>query len=145
MKTRFSPLISIKKDEMQKKERVMQRANADLNSASIALEMSYNAIHDIKSPTKGFVAGFLASRSLLDSSRYLINHNKEWVSFAEKQVSTAKEALKLSMIEYEKFKYLELEEIKKIIKLQQEKESKDLDEVALMVHQRRKRNEADLL
>jgi len=144
MKTRFSSLVSIKKNEMQKQERIMQSTNTDLNSASIALELSYTAISDIDAPTSGFMSGFLASRSLLDASRQLIEHNKEWVTFAKSQVMSAKEALKLSMIEYEKFKYLELEDIKKIIKLQEEKESKDLDEVALMIHQRKKLQEVNV-
>ena len=38
------------------------------------------------------------------------------------------------MIEYEKFKYLELEEMKKAIKKQKIEEIKQLDEVALMTY-----------
>jgi len=141
MKTRFSSLVSIKKNEMQNKERAVQKANADLNSAMVALELSYNASNNITSPNSGFMSHFLASRSLLDSSRQLIEHNKQWVNFAQEQVLITKEALKESMVEYEKFKYLELEEIKKVIKEQQAKESKDLDEVALMIHQRKTKKE----
>jgi len=137
MKTRFSSLVTIKKSEMQKKERVVQNANATLNSATIALELSFNAIKEIEAPKVGFMADFLASRTLLDSARNLIKHNQEWMQFAKRQVNTAKEELKLSMIEYEKFNYLELEEIKKIIKKQQMAEAKELDEVALMTHQRK--------
>ena len=137
MKTRFSSLVTIKKSEMQKKERVVQNANATLNSATIALELSLNAIKDIEDPKVGFMADFLASRTLLDAARSLIKHNQEWIEFAKRDVNTAKEALKLSMVEYEKFNYLELEEIKKIIKKQQLAEAKELDEVALMTHQRK--------
>ena len=41
------------------------------------------------------------------------------------------------MIEYEKFKYLDLQEIKKIIKKQKMLEAKELDEVALMTYARK--------
>ena len=137
MNTRFSALVKIKKSEMQKKERLVQRANADLNSALMALELSRNAMYDIEAPSKGFMSSFLQARTLLDSGRHLIEHNKEWAQFAQEQVYKAKEELKKSMIEYEKFNYLELEEIKKIMQAKKLEEAKSLDEVALMTHQRK--------
>ena len=119
---------------MEKSERVLQGANADLNSATIALQLSYNSLNDVQPPQTGSMADFLASRSLLDSQRGMIKHNQEWVNFAQNQVLQAKGQLKLDMIEHEKFKYLELEEIKKVLKKRKLQEVKDLDEVALMTH-----------
>jgi len=137
MKTRFSSLVTIKKSTMQKSERALQGANADLNSASIALQLSYDSLKDVEPPQQGTMSQMLASRTLLDSQRGLIGHNKEWLSFAKNQVTQAKEKLKSDMIEHEKFKYLELEEIKKVLKEKKIQESKDLDEVALMTHARK--------
>ena len=104
----------------------------------MALELSRNALNDLDSPTSGFMAGFLASRTLLDASRSLIKHNQEWVSFAKSQVTIAKNQLKLDMVEYEKFNYLDFEEIKKMIKEREYKVAKELDEIALMTHMRNK-------
>lgn len=53
MNTRFSSLVKIKKSEMQKNERLVQNANADLNSALIALELSRSAIYCPVSPRYG--------------------------------------------------------------------------------------------
>jgi hypothetical protein len=124
---------------MQKSERVMQRANADLNSAAMALQLSYNSLEDVEPPKTGTMCDMLASRTLLDSQRGVIKHNREWVGFAENQVNLAKKQLKLDMIEHEKFKYLELEEIKKEIKKKKLQEAKDLDEVALMTYKGKER------
>ena len=140
MKTRFSSLVTLKKSTMDKSERVVQGANADLNSAAVALEISYNTLEGIDSPLQGQMSQMLASRTLLESQRGLIQHNHEWVEFAKNQLHSAKEQLKLDMIEHEKFKYLELEEIKKMIKEIQLQEAKELDEVALMTHARKKKN-----
>jgi len=140
MKTRFSPLVKLKKTTMEKSERLVQKANADLNSAAMALQISYNSLDDIESPQNGLMSDFLASRSLLSSGRGLIDHNKEWVDFASTQVNHAKEQLKLDMIEFEKFKYLELQEIQKEIKKIKIQEAKDLDEVALMTHSRKEKH-----
>jgi len=137
MKTRFSSLVTIKKSTMQKSEKGLQSANADLSNATTALELSYNSLKDVEPPRTGTMSQMLASRTLLDSQRALIVHNKEWVNFAQKQVESAKEKLKLDMIEHEKFKYLELEEVKKVLKERKIKEAKDLDEVALITHSKK--------
>jgi len=71
----------------------------------------------------------------------LIKHNQEWVSFTKNQVHLAQNQLKKDTIEYEKFNYLELEEMKKIIKKQKQQEAKDLDEVALLMHARKMKAE----
>lgn len=134
MKTRFSSLVKLKKSTMQKSERVMQRANADLNSATTALEVSYKSLKDIEPPKSGTIAQMLSARTLFNSQRWVIQNNKEWVAFAKNQVNQAKEQLKLDMIEHEKFNYLELQEIEKEIKKRKHQEAKDLDEVALMTY-----------
>jgi len=139
VKTRFTSLVKLKKNKMEKSERVVLQANADLNSASIALKMSYNSLNDIKVPEAGSMAEMLASRTLFDSQRALILHNHEWVEFSQNQVLQVKEQLKSDMIDFEKFKYLELEEIKKEIQKQKIQEAKDLDEVALMTFSNKNR------
>ena len=140
MKTRFSSLVTLKKNTMKKSESAVQSANADLNSAVMALEISKNSLNSINTPESGFMSAFLASRRLLDSGRDLIKRNQEWTKYSKNQVSLAKEQLKLDMVEYEKFKYLDLQEIKKIIKKQKMLEAKELDEVALMTHTRKNNN-----
>ncbi len=137
MQTRFTSLVKLKKSTVQKSERVVQKANADLNSAAIALKISYDSLKDVEAPASGTMLDFLASRTLLDSQRGIIKHNSEWVNFAKNQVKVAREQLKLDTIEHEKFKYLELEDIKKEIKKIKIQEAKDLDEVALMTYSKK--------
>ena len=132
MKTRYSPLVSVKKNIMQKCERVLQNANANLESAQEALKNSLLELHTIETPQTGNIQELLSARSLLDAQRNVITHNEDWMRFAEHEIAEAKEQLKFANIEYEKFNYLELEEIKKILKEKKIQEAKDLDEVALM-------------
>lgn len=137
MQTRFTSLVKLKKSTMQKSERLVQKANADLNSAAMALKISYDSLSEVEAPESGVMLDFLASRTLLDSQRGLIKHNTEWVNYAKTQVKHAKDNLKVDMVEHEKFKYLELEEIKKEIKKIKVQEAKDLDEIALMTYDRK--------
>lgn len=134
MKSRFSPLVKVKKNSMQKSERFLQKATVNLSSASSALELSYNTLKDIAPPSRGTMSQMLASRTLLNSQRELIKHNQEWVTFAKNQIEQAKVQLKADMIELEKFQYLELQEIKQELKKRALQEAKDLDEVALMTY-----------
>ena len=135
MKTRYSPLVSVKKNIMQKSEQALQSANANLNTASEALKISLLELHTIETPQTGNIQEFLSARTLLDAQRSVITHNEEWIAFAQKEIVEAKEKLKQDSIEYEKFNYLELEEVKRILNEIKLKEAKELDEVALMTYE----------
>jgi flagellar biosynthesis chaperone FliJ len=137
MKTRFSALVQLKKDMMQKSERALERTNANINSANTALELSYKSLQEIETPKTGTISDLLASRQFLDSARHLIVKNYEWIKFAEEQQRLAKEKFQADTIEYEKFNYLEVEEQKKLIKLQKIAEAKELDEIALMTYKKK--------
>jgi len=138
VKTRYTSLVSVKKNIMQKSERALQSANANLNNASVALELSFLELNSIETPTTGQISDFLSSRVLLDAQRKLIRHNEEWVDFAKNQIRESKEQLKIDMIEYEKFNYLELQEIKEILHKRKLQEAKELDEIALMTYDNKK-------
>ena len=137
MKTRYSSLVSVKKNIMQKSERTLQSANATLNRALTALEISYNELDDIVTPCSGLMPEFLAIRTLLDAQRALIKQNDEWVEFAKREILVAQEQLKKDTIEFEKFHHLELQEIKEMLRKIKIEESKELDEVALMTYSKK--------
>ena len=138
MKTRYSALVSVKKNIMQRSELALGVANANLKSALEALENSYKELSKIVTPSSGNMPEFLSSRMLLDAQRELIEHNEEWVQFAQQEIAEAKERLKLDTLEYEKFNYLELQEVESELRKQKRLESKDLDEVALMTYDKKR-------
>ena len=117
MKTRYSSLVTVKKSNMENSENALKTANISYTNAKNALELSYDLLKDVTSPQTGKVAQMLASRALIQSQRGVIEHNKQWIHFAQEQVQVAKKKLQSDTIEYEKFKYLELEEIKKALLL----------------------------
>ena len=138
MKTRYTSLVSVKKNTMQKSEQVLESANTNLNNALTALEISFNELSDISTPQTGQITEFLSIRALLDAQRAMIKNNEEWVEFAKNEILQAKKQLKVDMIEFEKFNYLELEEVKKVLNKIKIQEAKDLDEVALMTYDKKK-------
>jgi flagellar biosynthesis chaperone FliJ len=124
---------------LQKSERALQSANANLQNAMTALELSFSELDSIDTPTTGKISNFLSSRMLFDAQRALIQRNEEWVAFSKAEIAKAQEKLKSDMIEYEKFNYLELQEIKAELKRRKIEEAKELDEIALMTYDKKTR------
>ncbi|SFV62012.1 hypothetical protein MNB_SM-5-849 [hydrothermal vent metagenome] len=144
MKTRFSSLVNVKKNTMQKSESALQKANAAFLNAQEALATSLQQLQDFTPPTDGQIANFLAHRTLLDAQRAVIAENEERVRVSKDAMQKAKEQLQLDTIEYEKFKYLEFEEQKALLKKLKIKEAKDLDEIALMTFANKTMQKANL-
>lgn len=137
MTTRYSSLLSVKKNIVQQKERGVQAANLRLQNAEQSLQTSYDDLAEIKSPQQGRINDFLANRVLLDSQRALIKHNEARLEYARKDLEDLKQELKLAMVEFEKFKYLDFKEKEKLLEKQRLKEVKELDEIALIGHSRK--------
>ena len=137
MKTRYTPLLKIKKNDLDRCERELQKANSAFNNAQASLKEAYATLETLQIPQNGTIQDMLSARAYISSQRMVVDEKKNWVSFAQNQVELAILKLKQSNIEYEKFKYLDYEEIKKITKLRSIQESKDLDEIAVMTHNRK--------
>ena len=134
MKTRYSSLVSVKKNIMQKSERAVQAANLTLQNAKTALQASYKELELIDTPDHGKIKDFLSTRVLLSAQIEIIKHNEAWVVSMEQELRVIKEHLKKAMIEFEKFQYLEFQEIEKELIKQKRQEAKNLDEVALITY-----------
>ena len=137
MKTRYTPLLKIKKNDLDKCERELQIANQSLNDANNSLADAYNVLQQLGVPTHGTIQEMLQARSFIDAARGVVEDKRNWVDFAKHQLESAVIKLKASNLEYEKFKYLDYEEIKKEMKIRAQKESKELDEIALMTFKKR--------
>ncbi len=139
MKTRYTPLLKLKKNELDRCERELQKANQAVLSAASSLEEAYVLLETLQLPQKGTIKEMLSANSFITAQREVVEDKKSWVSFAKHQAEVAVLKLKTSNVEYEKFKYLDFEEIKKLIKLREIKESKDLDEIALMTYNKKEK------
>jgi flagellar biosynthesis chaperone FliJ len=137
MKTRYTSLLKVKKNELDKSERELQKANQILNDAKSSLEEAYLLLETLELPKSGTIQEMLSAKAFISTQREIVEEKKKWVAFAQEQVVFAIDKLKVSNVEYEKFKYLDFEEIKKIVKLRNLKEVKDLDEIALMTYNRK--------
>ena len=140
MKTKYSPLVQVKKNIMQKSERVLQSANAKLYRLQDELKSSIVALDSIVTPSSGKISEFLSSKTLLESQRLLIQQKEALLFSVQEEMKEAKAQLKVDMIEYEKFNYLDLQERKEFEERKKREEAKELDEVALLIYSKTAQN-----
>ncbi|MEA1917653.1 MAG: flagellar export protein FliJ [Campylobacterota bacterium] len=138
MKTRFDSLVKIKKDDVQVKERNVQSAFVSVTNATDAVTKATNDLNSIEMPRVGTMGQMLQTNTILGAQRAVLVEKRNWLSFATSQLNEAREHLKQSQIELEKYNYLKNQEIQKELQRIKKQESKDLDEIALISFMRHK-------
>ena len=140
MKTQYTPLVKIKKQHLDKMEQSVSSCNQTIRIVKKKIEDSYVQLHNLQIPRGGDFTLFRQIQLLKKRAQDEIGFNKHNLLLAENALVKAMQQLKTANIEHEKFKYLETTEIEKIIKARKLQESKELDEVAVMMFNRNKKS-----
>lgn len=138
MKTQYSSLVKIKKERLEMMEKAVQSCHQTIAQVKENIEKSYEQLRSIEAPEKGDFALFRQMQLLKHRAQDEIGFNKHNLVIAENGLIKAMQQLKTANIEHEKFKYLETNEIEKVLKAQKLKEAKELDEIALIGFNKRK-------
>ena len=118
-------------------EKSVQSCHQTIASIKKKIEDSYNELRNMQMPGQGDFSVFRQMQLLKHRVQDEIGFNKHNLMMAENALLKAMQQLKTANIEHEKFKYLETNEIEKILKAQKAKEAKELDEVALIAFNRK--------
>ncbi|MDO9305971.1 MAG: flagellar export protein FliJ [Sulfuricurvum sp.] len=136
MKSKYTPLVKLKKRDLDHAERDLVSANSTLALASMALDNAYILLQSLGLPTSGTVSEFTQSQILIQAQHYEIEQCAHNLVKAQQNLSQMQQRFKNAMIEYEKFKYLELQETQAYsVKIKKE-EAKMLDEIGVMTYKR---------
>ncbi len=144
MKTRFTPLVKVKKDSMQKCEREFQHSSRLLQLAESTLQQAIEALNASSTPSSGEVSQLLRSRTLIEVQRGIVERCRDEAEAAQTALERSREALRLAMLEYEKFKYLEAEQIKAALQKEKRRQQRELDEIAVQNYGLKKGNDAEV-
>ena len=134
LKTKFDDLLKIRKQQVDKLERDLEKVNSAINNIQKQIEIKHKELEQLSIPKSG--------------KFYLINQLKHNIFLINQEIKTLKNQLntlnerkeliinnlKSANIEYEKIVYLKNEEIKKEIKKIKNKEIKEIDEIAIMLN-----------
>jgi len=132
-KTKFDSLVKLKKVKIDEVENEMSKLNQTLFKAQEELEKMKQEFSEFQYPTSGNFSVLQQFKILQQAFLNQINQQQINVNMLEKQKEHLNMKLKEVSLEYEKFKYLQGEEIKKEIKKIKDQEAKNMDEIALML------------
>ncbi len=120
-------------------EKSVQSCHHTISLIKTKIEDSYAELRSMEMPKGGDFSVFRQMQLLKHRVQDEIQFNKYNLQVAENALHKAMQQLKTANIEHEKFKYLETNEIEKILKAEKVKEAKALDEVALIAFNRTSR------
>ncbi len=136
MKSKYTPLVKLKKKELDRIERDLIHANNAFSMASIAIDDAYTLLSTLTLPINGSVSELLQSQSMIQAQHTEIQLCVDTLARAKAQQLQVRRQFKASMIEYEKFKYLETQEIQAHNAKTKKEEAKMLDEIGVITYKR---------
>lgn len=136
MKSKYTPLVKLKKKELDRVERDLISANNNIKHATKLCEEAYLLLQSLTLPSSGSIGEFTQAQILFQAQHQEIETCNLNLVKAQHYQLMIQQQFKEAMIEYEKFKYLEMQEQQAhSVKIKKE-EAKILDEIGVMTHKR---------
>ncbi|MDD2828034.1 MAG: flagellar FliJ family protein [Sulfuricurvum sp.] len=136
MKSKYTPLVKLKKKELDRVERDLIAANNRIKLATKLCEEAYMLLQSLSLPTSGSISEFTQAQMLFQAQHQEIENCNLNLAKAQHYQLLIQQQFKEAMIEYEKFKYLEMQELQAHSAKIKKEEAKMLDEIGVMTHKR---------
>ncbi|WP_169764544.1 flagellar export protein FliJ [Campylobacter mucosalis] len=130
MPSKFTPIVRVKKQALDKIEIKLIRAKNDLSKYNFELSIAKDEINRHQMPKSGDVSELRQSLEILKIMNASLKELKEKIELTQREVAHFTYQYKNANLEYEKVKYLEEEEIKLDLKKKKRAEELMLDEFA---------------
>lgn len=131
MNTKFSQVIKLKKQNLDKIEICLAKCRTLRSQLEELLKKATLELGSYKFPKGG---NFIVMKSSLEEQRLLREHKDDLIeklSLNQKEIMHYELQYKKAYMEFEKIRYLEQEEIKKILEKAKKDEAIMLDEIAI--------------
>jgi flagellar export protein FliJ len=134
--SRYEPLVKLKKKSLDSTESSLIAANNALSHASNKVAQAYDELSQMKLPEYGTVGELIQFSSMIHAQQMTIEKWKQTMHAAQQKQNQMRERFKAAMIEYEKFKYLDVQEMNARLKKLKRDEAKMLDEIGTMIYKK---------
>jgi flagellar export protein FliJ len=138
MQTKFSQILKVKKQKVDECERELLDIQNVRKKILGKIEDLKTQIIKTQKPTSGTITQLNLVFSIISSLTNQVKELENDIISINRQIEGLKELYKEANIEFEKIKYLNSEEIKGVIKLQDLQEKKDMDEISNILFSRKK-------
>jgi len=137
-KTKFDSLVKLKKLKVREIENKILKLNSTLQKEIENLKKIENQLLKLEYPKEGSFSLIIQFKTIQNYYLKEIKLKKSQIDFIKHQLSNLENSLKEANLELEKMLYLQGEEIKKIVNRIKKGEAKNLDEIALLLFERKK-------
>jgi len=136
MKTKFDGVVKLKKQKVDSIQKNLQKINASINELNLKISSLEESLRSFTIPREGKI-------SIINQIKHQQGIIRDEIAKLQNQITVLKsrknellEELKKANTEYEKMKYLQNEEIKKALKELKLKESREMDELAILLRKK---------
>ncbi|WP_457562882.1 flagellar export protein FliJ [Caminibacter pacificus] len=133
MKTKFDSVVKLKKQQVEKIQNDIQKINKAVLELSSKIEELKASLIQLTLPKSGSFSKITQINTQKTLLRNEIQNLQNQINILNNRKNELLEELKKARIEYEKMKYLQGEEIKKQLKEIKLKESREMDEIAILL------------
>lgn len=137
MKTKFTPLVRVKKEALDRVEREILLVNRAIEAHQELIAQAVRDIAALAIPEQGAYADFLRVQAMKKVYIEELEQHKLELAELRARRGLLQEQLKALGVELEKAKYLDKLEVQKMIALQKRQESLELDEISLLLYNAR--------
>lgn len=134
MKTPFDALVLAQKKRLEAKELEILRTNNQIAAQYAKIDELQIALSQIVYPKEGDFSLFLKTNAQKKSLINDIDTHRTHISTLKAELKSLQEQRRIIYIEYEKYKHIQEREKEKILSELKRAESKNLDEIALLLY-----------
>ena len=130
MTTKFSPILKVRRLEVERVENELSKLNNQKKSLSLEIDSLKDELEKNSYPKSGQIQNLKQNFFKNTLIKKNIELKLQNIKFLEEQIKSTQELLKKAMLEYEKINHLHKVEEKKMIEALKKQEVKELDEIA---------------
>ncbi len=134
MKTKFTSLVVLHKKKVDEMQMLLQNYTKRIVAKQAEIDALVAEFAALKEPQSGIYQAFLTFAHHKEEYRCNIDDKMQELAILKQEKRELQERFKLQNIEYEKAKYLEKLEAKKLLHQIQKQESREMDEVSVMLY-----------
>lgn len=134
MKTKFTQLVLLRKKEVDEAEIMLQKNAQAIVAKQSEIDALVREFATLQEPKSGIYQNFLTFAYHTEEFRQTIDFKMQELAQLKRQKKELQEYFRVRNIEFEKAKYLDGLEVKKMIEKAKKQEVRDLDEISVMLY-----------
>ena len=134
MKTKFTQLVLLRKKEVDEAEIMLQKNAQAIVAKQSEIDALVREFATLQEPKSGIYKNFLTFAYHKEEFRQTIDFKMQELAQLKRQKKELQEYFRVRNIEFEKAKYLDGLEVKKMIEKAKKQEVRDLDEISVMLY-----------